>query len=124
MHQHDLINSACDDDWPTDLQIAWAQVYRAEWDTAPDRYVAAGVVGWGRSRRLARIDDPASAFTAYLGIQHFDPTRWNLPGAPVAKYFASVFLHRRTVGLHTYATMNDALAAVRTFHERLGRDTV
>jgi hypothetical protein len=119
LHGHDSIGNACDEGWPADLHVAWAQVYREEWDTTPARYVAAGIVGWGRSRRLAKIEDPTCAFTSYVGIQHFDPTRWNLPGVPVAKYFASLFKHRRTVGLQTYATMSDALAAVRKFHERL-----
>ncbi len=107
-----------------ELRISWSATYCPGWDARPEEYVTSGVVGWGRSRRLARIYDPTSAFTAYLGIQHFDPARWNLPGAPVAKYFASLFVRGRTVGLHTYATMNDALTAVRTFHERLGAGAV
>jgi hypothetical protein len=120
LREDDLIGDTRDEGWPANLHIAWAKVYRAEWDTTPACYVAAGIVGWGRSRRLAKIEDPACAFTSYVGIQHFDPARWNLPCAPVAKYFASLFVRGRTVGLRTYATMSDALAAVRTFHERLG----
>ncbi len=110
--------------WAHELRISWSAIYCPGWDARPEEYVTSGLVGWGRSRRLARIHDATSAFTAYLGIQHFDPARWNLPGAPVAKYFASLLVRGRTVDLHTYPTMNDALAAVRTFHERLGTGAV
>ena len=67
------------------LSIHWSPIYQAEWDQAPEAYVDAGVVGVGRSRRLAKAEDASRAFTAYLGVQHWDPARWNLPGE--ARYF-------------------------------------
>jgi hypothetical protein len=102
------------------LDITWSATYRPAWDSTPQAYVEAGFVSWGRSRRLAKAHDPRVDFTSYLGLQHFDPARWHLPGLPTAKFFASFLIRGRTVGLHTYPTMNEALAAVQTFHARLG----
>jgi hypothetical protein len=104
------------------LIFSWSAVYRPAWDATPAAYVEHGIVGWGRSRRLVKIEDPACTFTSFVGIQHFDPSRWHLDGAPVAKVFASFFVGGRTVGLHTYATMDEALAAVREFHSRLSHE--
>ena len=50
------------------LSIHWSPIYQAEWDQAPEAYVDAGVVGVGRSRRLAKAEDASRAFTAYLGV--------------------------------------------------------
>jgi hypothetical protein len=102
-----------------ECRLTWAPHYRPEWDTAPEPYVAQGVVGWGRSRRLAKAEDPGLGFTAYIGVRHFDPAQWDLPGAPTTTFFASLFLQKRTVMLRTYPTLPQALAAVRDFHERL-----
>jgi hypothetical protein len=101
------------------LRIQYAAIYHAEWDARPDEYVAAGLVGWGRSRRLAKLQDPAGHFVAYVGIHHADPARWNLPGEPVARFFASILVRGRTLELRTYATMDDALGAVRASHARI-----
>jgi hypothetical protein len=114
------MRDAQDDELGGELRIAWSAIYHPEWDATPLEYVAAGLVGWGRSRRLAKAHDAARAFTSYLGVQHFDPARWNLPGLPTAKFFASFFVSGRTVGLHTYPTMAAALTAIRSFHARLG----
>jgi hypothetical protein len=102
------------------LHLTWSSIYHPEWDWTPHAYVAAGLVGWGRSRRLAKAHDLQAGFTSYLGIQHFDPAHWNLPGIPSAKFFASFLVRRRTVALHTYPTMDQALAAVQEFHAHLG----
>ena len=101
------------------LSIEWSVSYRPEWDATPEAYVAAGVVGWGRSRRLARVDDPTVRFKAYLGVQHDDPARWHAGGDPRTVFFASFFLDGRTVTLRTYSTMAAALAALRHFHNDL-----
>jgi hypothetical protein len=101
------------------LHVAWSSIYRSPWDARPEEYVSAGLVGWGRSRRLAKIQDSARAFKSYLGVQCFDPTRWNLPGDPSIKFFASFFVDGRTAGLRTYPTIGEALAAVRAFHAEL-----
>lgn len=104
------------------LTIDWSPAYRSEWDATPDAYVAHGVVAWGRSRRLAKARDAAADFKAYLGIQHFDPGRWHVPGEPRAVYFLSLFLRNQTLALRTYAHLADALAALEHFHTQLVTD--
>ena len=102
------------------LTIVWSPTYRPEWDDEPHEYVAYGVVGWGRSRRLARTEDAARRFKAYLGVQHFDPARYGLTGAAQAKFFVSLFVGGRTVGLLTYPTLRPAREALERFHTALG----
>jgi len=99
-----------------ELTFAWSPVYRPEWDDAPNRYVECDVVSWGRSRRLARIEDPSLRLKAYLGVQHFDPAHWNLPGEARAVFFLSLFMNGRTVTLRTFPTAAAALAALHAFH--------
>ena len=94
------------------LTIRWSPVYQPQWDETPQAYVDAGVVGAGRSRRLAKAEDTSRAFTAYLGVQHWDPARWNAPGEARAVFFLSTFLHHRTLALRTYPTLPAALAAL------------
>lgn len=101
------------------LAIRWSAAYRPEWDEDPAAYVAHGVVGWGRSRRLARAEDPARAFKAYLGVQHYDPGRYHLAGEPRSVFFLSLFLAGRTITLRTFPTVAAALAELRHFHARL-----
>ena len=101
------------------LSIVWSPIYRPEWDDAPREYVAHGVVGWGRSRRLARAADPARIFKAYLGVQHFDPARYGLAGEARAKFFVSLFVGGRTVTLRTYPTLREAHDALERFHTGL-----
>jgi hypothetical protein len=106
----------------SDLTVRWSAAYHPEWDDTPDAYVAHGVVAWGRSRRLARAEDTARAFKAYLGVQHYDPARWHVPGEPRAVFFLSLFHRGRTVTLRTFPTRAAALAALRDFHARLPGD--
>lgn len=101
------------------LTYEWSAIYHPEWDAAPEEYVECGLVGWSHSRRLARIEDPARAFKAYLGVQHFDPCRWNLPGEPATKFFLSLFVRQRTVALRTYPTLAEARAELVRFHASL-----
>ncbi|MBF6591389.1 MAG: hypothetical protein IVW57_12805 [Ktedonobacterales bacterium] len=101
------------------LAIAWSPVYQPAWDACPAAYVACGAVSWGRSRRLARAQDASRHFKAYLGIQHFDPMRWHVAGEARTAYFLSLFLGGRTISLRTYATLAEALAALRSFHATL-----
>jgi hypothetical protein len=107
----------------TNLAFTWSSVYHPQWDNDPARYVEEGVVQWGRSRRLARAEDAAHSFKAYLGIQHYDPGRWYGAGAGDARatFFLSLFLHRRTVSLQTYPTMAAVLAALWAFHASLSQ---
>ena len=104
---------------PSGLTITWSPVYHPEWDNAPSAYVEHGIVGWGRTRRLARADDPTVAFKAYIGIQHDDPARWHGAGAPRAVFFLSLFLARRTIALRTFPTMPALLAELHAFYARL-----
>ncbi|HLJ79881.1 MAG TPA: hypothetical protein VKT52_00255 [Ktedonobacterales bacterium] len=108
------------DDVP-ELIYQWSAIYRPEWDAIPEKYVECGLVGWGSSRRLARIADPARAFKAYFGVQHFDPGRWNLPGEPASKFFLSLFVRNRTVTLRTFPTLAAARAELERFHASLPR---
>jgi len=98
-----------------ELTILWSPVYRPGWDANPQAYVDARIVAPGRSRRLAKFSAPCREFKAYLGVQHFEPARWNLPGEPTAKFFASFFVSGRTVALRTYPTLPAALAAIQAF---------
>lgn len=105
---------------PQGLTLRWSKDYQPAWDGTPASYVEHDIVGWGRSRRLARAQDPARAFHAYLGVQHYDPGRWHVVGEPRAVYFLSLFLAGRTIALRTFPTLGEALAELRAFHERLG----
>jgi hypothetical protein len=109
------------DDWPGDLPLRWATWYHPEWDQTPDAYVTADLVAWGRSRRLARGDDPARGVRVYLGVQHNDPARWGRDGAPRTVYFGSLLLGTRTLWLHTFPAMPETLAALRGEYEQLVR---
>lgn len=97
---------------PDGLTIRWSPSYQPQWDETPQAYVDAGIVGVGRSRRLARAEDRQRAFKAYLGVQHWDPSRWNLPGEERAVFFLSLFRDHRTLALRTYPTVPAALAAL------------
>jgi hypothetical protein len=101
------------------MEIEWTAWRRPEWDGRPERYVEDGVVRWGYSRRLAKARDDRLGLKAYIGIQHYDPSRWNLPGEPTTRFFLSLFFHRQTVSLHTYPTMEAALSALGSFHKAL-----
>ena len=96
-------------------QIQWSPVYQLAWNDAPDAYVEAGAVLWGRSRRLGKYVDDALGLKAYLGVQHYDPARWGVSGEPQTKFFLSLFLDGRTVTLRTFPTMGEALAALNAF---------
>jgi hypothetical protein len=93
--------------------VQWSPVYEPAWDETPAAYVEHGAVAWGRSRRLGKYGEDAHGLKAYIGVQHFDPAHWHTPGEPVARFFVSLFLHGRTLALHTYPTMDAALTAVR-----------
>jgi hypothetical protein len=97
---------------PGTLSIRWSAVYAPQWDDTPQAYVDAGVVGSGRSRRLAKAEDASRAFKAYLGVQHWDPTHWNLPGEERAVFFLSLFRHNRTLSLRTFPTLSAARDAL------------
>jgi hypothetical protein len=101
------------------MEIRWAAWYHPDWDEYPERYIEEGVAGWGRSRRLARACDDHLNLKAYIGIQHYDPRRWNLAGEPSARFFLSLFIHSQTVSLRTYPTIQAALAALAAFQDIL-----
>ena len=101
------------------MEIAWAPWYQPDWDEQPERYVEEGIVSWGRSRRLAKARADRLGLKAYIGVQHYDPSRWNLPGEPSARYFLSLFVHGQTISLRTYPTIQAALAALAAFQDML-----
>lgn len=104
----------------SELRARWSPVYQPAWDETPQEYMARGLVGWNKSRRLARFDDDELGFKAYVGVQHFDPAQWNAAGEARTKFFLSLFLHNRTVTLRTYSTLPAALTELASFHSRLG----
>ncbi len=97
------------------VTVQWSSAHVAAWDGTPDRYVEAGVVKWGRSRRLGKYAHDALGLKAYVGIQHFDPGRWGVEGDARATFFLSIFVDRRTVALRTFATIDEALAALEVY---------
>jgi len=107
-----------------ELRYAWSTIYTPAWDDNPGVYVEHGLVAWGYSRRLAKVvaESPATgqrAFKAYLGVQHYDPGRWDVAGEPRAAFFLSIFLDGRTLALHTYPTMAQARTALESAHRRI-----
>lgn len=108
------------------LRVSWSPLYNPAWNATPERYVEGGAVEWGRSRRLAKIEVPAYAFKSYLGIQAWDPGRWNLSGAAEAKFFLSTFAHGHTLAMRTFpggVQALDALAASLDGVERTHRSS-
>jgi hypothetical protein len=101
------------------LQAHWSTIYRPEWDADPEQYLRAGLLKWGRSRRLARFDDNLHSFRAYIGVHHADPSAWGATGPASVRYFLSLFVSGRTVALHTYDTLAEAHTALSTFHGQL-----
>lgn len=101
------------------MEIEWATWYHPEWDEQPERYAEESVVGWSRSRRLAKAHDDRLGLKAYIGVQHYDPARWNVSGSPSTRFFLSMFLHGRTISLRTYSTIEAALVALTSYRDRL-----
>jgi hypothetical protein len=101
------------------MEIECAPWYRPDWDEQPERYVEEGVVSWGRSRRLAKAGADRLGLKAYIGVQHYDPGRWNLSGEPSARFFLSLFVHGQTVSLRTFSTIQAVLAALTAFQDML-----
>lgn len=101
------------------MRLEWSAIYRPEWDTSPEAYVTGGLVGWGRSRRLARGTDATCGLRAYIGVQHSDPARWGMPDEPRTVFFLSVLVGRKTLFLRTYPTIAAALGMLRETHLRI-----
>lgn len=89
--------------------IDWHSEYRPEWDSSPDLYESAGVVGWGKSRRLGLLR--VGRVKAYLGVQHVDPDEpgWRILDATQARFFVSLFVSGQVVTLRTFPTVREAL---------------
>lgn len=99
--------------------MRWSAVYTSAWDMTPDAYVDAGLVGWGRTRRLLRADDRRLGMKAYIGVRHSDPAQWGGQSEPHATYFLSVLLGKRTLFLRSCPTIPAALDLLRATHGRL-----
>jgi hypothetical protein len=97
----------------TDLPIAWSVCYHPEWDVAPEAYLQAQIVAPGRSRRLGRYDDSPRGRKGYIGVYH----QPGLPGTDGrTRFFLSLFVQGRTLGLRSYATIDDLLVVLEAFH--------
>ena len=97
----------------SDLPITWANAYHSEWDTRPAAYLQAQIVKSGRSRRLGFYNDPLKARKGYIGVYHLPRSPGSLGDT---RFFLSLFVQRRTLGLHSYATMHDLLEVLAAFH--------
>lgn len=95
--------------------VRWNPTYHPEWDATPERYQQAGIVGWGRSRRLGRLPPDQYGLHGYLGVQHADPSRWGQDAPPRTRFFASAFLGQRVIWLRTFATMAETLDALAAY---------
>lgn len=95
--------------------VKWHKDYVEAWDARPEEYLEAGVVQWGRSRRLGLFS--IDAVKAYIGVQHVDPSRqgWAVVDEPSARFFLSLFLAGRCVTLRTFPTMVATLEALDSF---------
>jgi hypothetical protein len=103
--------------------ITWAPHYRPQWDADPHAYVEAGEVGWNKTRRLGKWDEPGTGFKAYVGVQHVDPglAGWGVD-APEARFFVSWFIGRRCLGLRVAPTIPGALTILSAaYGPRAGR---
>ena len=98
--------------------IEWHREYRSEWDDAPDEYERAGVVGWGRSRRLGIYK--SGKVKAYLGVQHVDISRvgWGIADEAHTRFFLSLFRDGVVVTLRTFSRIDEALDALAAFISR------
>ena len=98
--------------------IKWHREYRPEWDDAPGEYERAGVVGWGRTKRLGAYK--AGRVKAYLGVQHVDTDKaaWAMAGAPHARFFVSLFRDDLPVALRTFPTIDACLDLLADFSSR------
>src|SRR4051794_13098320 len=94
--------------------INWHLEYRPAWDHDPGRYLEAGVVDWGKSRRLGMIS--VANLKAYLGVQHIDPSKpgWGFVAGPEARFFVSIFVSGQVITLRTFPTLNAALEMLLT----------
>ena len=88
--------------------MAWSPVYDPAWDAAPEEYLRRGIVGFGRSRRLGRLRLAGRGIVAYAGVQHVDPARWGMGGAPASRFFVSCRAPGQ-VWLRTSGSMDGAL---------------
>jgi hypothetical protein len=99
----------------TELPITWATWYQPEWDTTPEAYLQAGTVKPNRSRRLGRYSDPLRGYKGYIGVYHLGDSR-ETEGK--TRFFLSLFARGHTLGLKSFATIPEALAALEAFHMR------
>jgi hypothetical protein len=95
--------------------ITWGEAYRPKWDDSPQRYRDAGLVPWGKSRRLGALR--LGSLKGYVGVQHIDPTLpdWGFVEEPQSRFFVSMFQQGQSVGLRTFPTVNLALQALAGF---------
>jgi hypothetical protein len=106
------------DPYAVRARIEWGAAYMPDWDNTPDEYASAGVVPWGRSRRLGMLRE--GRVKAYLGVQHMDPSLagWESVEEPSTRFFVSLFVDGRVVTLRTFPTMGAALARLGEFLAR------
>ncbi len=98
--------------------IDWHREYRPEWDGSPDQYEQAGIVGWGKSRRLGTYR--SDQIKAHIGVQHVDTNMrgWNIAEEPYTRFFISLFENNRVVTLRTFPTIEATLSFLLPFLKR------
>jgi hypothetical protein len=98
-----------------ELPIIWSASYHPEWDTTPEAYLSALILKPNRSRRLGYYNDPQRERKGYIGVYHLAGDN----GADGStRFFLSLFRHRQTLGLRSYATMHDLLVVLEAFHKQ------
>ena len=97
----------------TELPITWSANYHSEWDETPETYLQARIVAPTRSRRLGRYSDPRRERKGYIGVYH---QAGYLESEGHTRFFLSLFVRKHTLGLRSYARMQDLLAVLDAFH--------
>ena len=95
-----------------ELPIIWSTWYHPEWDRTPEAYLEAQILKPSRSRRLGRYSDPRRERKGYIGVYH----QAGQPGTEdKVRFFLSLFAHGHSLGLTSFTSIDDLLAALATF---------
>ena len=101
------------------VRIEWSACYNPAWDNDAEAYLLGGVLPEGRNRRLGKLCDPACNFTAYLGVQHYDPLMWSRDGTPRTTFWVSFLIGKRTLALRSFATLDECRALLYQVYRQL-----
>ncbi|HLZ57667.1 MAG TPA: hypothetical protein VKR06_12020 [Ktedonosporobacter sp.] len=98
-----------------ELPITWSTCYHPEWDASPEAYLKAQIVKPTRSRRLGRYGDPLSERKGYIGVYN----QAGIQGTDGrTRFFLSLFAYGHTLGLSSFATIQELLVVLEAFHRQ------